>query len=568
MCVYYRIAVFFLFLLGTGSVAIADYCDAWGNPNNADPYITSVIMESIANLDTQNNGYSDYSSQYMISSPGSEHEMFLSLSSITDATVGIWVDWNQDFDFDDLNETVFIFTPTTTSIFRKTITIPENAASGFCRLRIMICWKKDPNSCGQIVGEVEDYSIYIESPSPYSGGMGTIDNPHLISTPQDLNEISSHPAHWNQHFLMTNDIDMSQLAGSSKNPIGNFDTKFTGTFDGGSHAVYNFNYNDASDSFVALFGYVDSDTAQIKDLRLINPNVSAANYVATLVGTFGTDGQPLLQNCSVKGGSITGTQSVGGLVAQAISGQIVNCYTDTTVSASGKTAGGFIAFTGSNSTIINSYSTSTVQCPNTVGGFVGTYSGQIENCYSAGFVSSGAYTGGFAGSSMGGSVLNCFWDKQASNQPTSSAATGLNTILMQTQSTYTAKDWNFTDTWHICEQTNYPKLRWQIPSADIACPYGVNIEDILTISEKWLLTKQSYDTMPAPNGDGIVDFLDFTDFAETYDPQNISALYDFCDQWLQDSLTAGDIAPVQSPDGNVNFADFVILADQWLEEIK
>lgn len=555
--------MFFLSLLSICSITVADYCEALGS-TATDPYIARVNFNGILTISAQESySYTYGPESYGYVMPGQSYTARLTIANILNAKCGIWVDWNQDFDFNDAGEKVYSANVTLAST-NALITVPQNAIPGFCRIRIRVSWLADPNSCGEQRGEVEDYMLYVEGPSFYSGGTGTIDDPHLISTPQDVNEISNHPAHWSQYFLMTNDIDMSQLAGGLKNPIGNFDTRFTGIFDGGSHAIYNFSYHAISDSFVALFGYVDSDSAQIKNLRLINPSVSAANYAAALVGIFGTTGQPLIQNCSVKGGNIAGTQYTGGLVAQAISGQIIDCYADTSVSASGDIAGGFVASTGSNSTIINSYSTSNVQCTNIAGGFVGTYSGQITKCYSAGFVSSGTSTGGFAGASIGGTVQNCFWDKQTSNRSTSPAATGLDTIAMKTQSTYTNAGWNFTDTWHICEQMNYPKLRWQIPSADIACPYGVNIEDLQAISENWLLTKLSYDA----NGDGIVDFSDFSEFAETYDPQNISALYDFCQQWLQYSQTAGDIAPEQSPDGTVNLLDFAVLAEHWLEEIK
>ena len=563
MRVYCKIVVCFLFLLGISSGALADYCVASGSIDTLDPYIIAVNFNGISNSSAQES-YSYNTESYGYLTLGQSYTARLTIANPSDAKCRIWVDWNQDMDFDDSGETVYSASLTTTLI-QPSISVPQDAVPGFCRMRIRVCWKEDPNSCETQSGEVEDYPIYvyIEDQPFYSGGMGTIDEPYLISTPQNLNEISNHPTNWGQYFLLTNDIDMSLLAGGFKNPIGDLGTGFTGIFDGNSHAISNFSYHDTGNSFVALFGNVDSGSAQIKNLCLVNPSVSAANYVAALVGTLGTNGQPLIQNCSVKGGNIAGTKYVGGLVGHAISGQIINCYADTSVSATGNTAGGFIGSTGNTSTIIDSYSTSTVQCPNTVGGFVGTYSGQITNCYSAGLVSSGVNTGGFAGSSMGGTIQNCFWDTQTSSQPTSPAATGLDTTLMQTQSTYTNAGWDFTGTWHICEQMDYPKLQWQIPSADIACPYGVSLEDIQIISENWLLTKLSNDT----NSDGIVDFIDFADFAKTYDPQNISALYDFCNQWLQYSQTAGDIAPAQSPDGVVNFADFAAIANQWLENI-
>jgi hypothetical protein len=46
--------------------------------------------------------------------------------------------------------------------------------------------------------------------------------------------------------------------------------------------------------------------------------------------------------------------------------------------------------------------------------------------------------------------------------------------------------WNFWVIWHICENTNYPKLLWQIQAADLVCPDGVNFADYSFFAERWL----------------------------------------------------------------------------------
>ena len=100
----------------------------------------------------------------------------------------------------------------------------------------------------------------------YSGGAGTLGDPYLISTPQDLLDLSNpvNSADWDKHFLMTNDIDMSGVTGFT--PIAPDDdpvaedhqgVKFTGVFDGGGHAIWNLTINLPTQDYVGLFGYVD-----------------------------------------------------------------------------------------------------------------------------------------------------------------------------------------------------------------------------------------------------------------------------------------------------------------------
>jgi hypothetical protein len=98
------------------------------------------------------------------------------------------------------------------------------------------------------------------------------------------------------------------------------------------------------------------------------------------------------------------------------------------------------------------------------------------------------------------------------------------TAEMKTRSTFTSAGWDFVgetangteDTWSICEGTNYPRLTWQIPAADWACPDGVGLEDFAYLARFWLVPDVG-DTKADLDNDNVV---------------GISDLAIFCEQWL------------------------------------
>lgn len=87
----------------------------------------------------------------------------------------VFVDWNQDADFNDVNETFYIgdifnSTGTDTNTLRGNITIPSYVRSGSTRLRVVKTYTDGepnfyPGSCSNLstFGQAEDYSIVVTS---------------------------------------------------------------------------------------------------------------------------------------------------------------------------------------------------------------------------------------------------------------------------------------------------------------------------------------------------------------------------------------------------------------------
>jgi hypothetical protein len=372
------------------------------------------------------------------------------------------------------------------------------------------------------------------------GGTGTPDDPYQIATKADLLAMAADTSYYDKCFILTADIDMEGQVFTTAIIAAGGGTTFTGTFDGNDHKITNFTINGGDG--LGLFGQI-SYGGSVKNLGLENFSVSGYQGVGGLVGwNYGN-----INNCHSTG-SVSGYQCVGGLMGYnsgTISncystgvvtggdysnylgglvgysyGNISNCYSTGAVSGSSNSyyVGGLVG--GNYGDVNNCYSTGTVSGNEKVGGLVGRNYGSISNisnCYSTGAVTGTSYLGGLTGYNDGGTISSCYFLNTSG--PNDGNGTPLTDEQMKQQSSFVG--WNFNDVWHICETTNYPKLIWQIPPADLVCPDGVNFLDYSFFAERWL------DTNCATNNN--CDGADF-DFSGTVDIDDLAVM---CKYWLQ-----------------------------------
>lgn len=162
-------------------------------------------------------------------------------------------------------------------------------------------------------------------------------------------------------------------------------------------------------------------------------NVPTDLYVGGFIGEF--DGGTIDQ-CYATGNAI-GYGDVGGFVGYAYGGSITNCYAKGNATGTVWGVGGFAGGVYRDN------------CP-------------VDNCYSTGTPTGGAYNGGFCGYNAGASITNCFWDTETSGTETSEGGTGKTTAEMKTQATFTDAGWDFTDIWGISSGQNngYPYFQF------------------------------------------------------------------------------------------------------------
>ncbi|MHC4536970.1 MAG: GLUG motif-containing protein, partial [Planctomycetota bacterium] len=359
---------------------------------------------------------------------------------------------------------------------------------------------------------------------------------------------------WDKHFKLTADLD---LTGHTITPIGYLTSSFfSGTFDGNGHTLANLRINVPENRNTGLFGrvYNSLEPSPIRDLGLINPNVTGKSNVGALVGEL--EYGSTISNCYVGWGSVNGDRSVGGLCGISY-GTISDCYSMVSVdgginvgslcgrnfgtisncpsegSVTGGTESRYLGgLCGYNNEIIsNCYSMGSVNGGSYVGGLCGyNYYANVSNCYSVSSVNGGSYVGGLCGQNSGTTISNCFWDIDTSGQTTSAGGEGKTTIEMMQQATFT--DWDFLgetvngteDIWRLCEDlVSYPRLSWESPLGDFVCPDGV-------------------------------DFFDYSFFAGHWQDVNCGASND-CDGTDLDLL------------GSVDINDLAIFVDNWLHTL-
>ncbi len=155
----------------TASVVVSNcngtYCAA-GGTNSGKGYIQKVAFKTIGKSSGWNGGYANFTNLSTTVSKGSCYTITITPGFLVGCGnkgylyTRVWIDWNQDGDFNDVDETVFA--PTNSSVNARvgSICVPAGAIAGTTRMRVAMRYSVVPTSCGTFTyGEVEDYSINV-----------------------------------------------------------------------------------------------------------------------------------------------------------------------------------------------------------------------------------------------------------------------------------------------------------------------------------------------------------------------------------------------------------------------
>ena len=216
-------------------------------------------------------------------------------------------------------------------------------------------------------------------------------------------------------YVLVDDIDASSI----DEPIGDSDDPFTGTFDGQRHEIENLELSGGND--VGLFGATGGD-ARIENVGVVGASVSGNNRVGLLVGHSGADdldGVPVVSN-SYATGTVSASGTVGGLVGRNADAEIVESWSDVSVSGSGSNAvvGGLVGSNvGDKGLVSRSYTVGFVEGRDgaDVGGLIGvTRDSTTELSYvgSELDVSRIASAGGIIADGSTGDVRDSYWNEE------------------------------------------------------------------------------------------------------------------------------------------------------------
>ena len=270
-------------------------------------------------------------------------------------------------------------------------------------------------------------------------------------------------------YVLVNDLDENTEGysgtGDDFDPIGfiegeRFTSEFTGSFDG--------------DGFV------------IEDLVIETADAGDIALIAS------TDSGATIENLSVSG-SVTNTGNgefcFSGLVGNIQGGIVKNCVSHVDVTSDGDQVG-CLAGNNNTGTIENCYSSGSVDGADTVGGLVGQTGSEISTSYAVGSVSGTNEVGGLIGSTFDDpTIIDSYWDTEATGQSTSAGGTGLTTSEMQGSEAETnMTGFDFTDIWDTvlesdddADRDGYPILlsinrESQLTAQGIVEPFALSVQ--------------------------------------------------------------------------------------------
>jgi hypothetical protein len=151
-------------------VSAPEYCSSSGNMTYSTA-ITLVNLNSINNATGKSNPYNDYTNFYTNVAQNGTYNLTVNVNTAGSYNVYtmVWIDWNQDYDFDDANEeynlgTAYNTENGATSASPLSITVPSNAILGNTRMRVSAKYDSQATACEENYdGEVEDYIIKVQT---------------------------------------------------------------------------------------------------------------------------------------------------------------------------------------------------------------------------------------------------------------------------------------------------------------------------------------------------------------------------------------------------------------------
>lgn len=155
----------------------------------------------------------------------------------------------------------------------------------------------------------------------------------------------------------------------------------------------------------------------------------------------------------------------GGLVGSN-GGVIINCYADSTVSAWRQSShlGGLVGTSWGS--VLNCYASGSVSTQDRcrgIGGLIGENRGSLVNSYAYGMISTDVGNegvGGLAGAAENATIADCYFLASLDGGgPDNGLGTSLTDARMRQQASFV--NWDFEDTWTICEGWDYPRLQWE-----------------------------------------------------------------------------------------------------------
>lgn len=138
------------------------YCAAEGTDQQYE-WIQAVVLGSINNASGNSGGYGDFTAQSTSLTPGTAYTITLTpgfAGTAFSEVWRVWIDYNNDKDWNDAGEQVAAGTGT--AVQNISFTVPASSPAATTRMRVSMQYNAAPPICGSFTfGEVEDYTVVV-----------------------------------------------------------------------------------------------------------------------------------------------------------------------------------------------------------------------------------------------------------------------------------------------------------------------------------------------------------------------------------------------------------------------
>lgn len=215
----------------------SQYCVASGsNPSTSNLFISNLSLNGLTNP-TSWSSFNDFSHLRTCLTVGQTYPLTIDVAGgFGGAKMWVWVDWNNDLDFDDAGELVLSSPTGSTLQYNTTITPPLTAFIGAVRMRVRyeaLTGTFSSAPCGtSSFGEVEDYTIVVKPGTVDTDGDGVPDDVDLDSDNDGILNVNEFNAVGTVNLALTGAASQSSTAsgGAASRAI-----------DGNTDGVYNNN---------------------------------------------------------------------------------------------------------------------------------------------------------------------------------------------------------------------------------------------------------------------------------------------------------------------------------------
>lgn len=384
-----------LIVRGLSVIPNQTYCQARSNDFNSWEYIKAVQFGAINNTSGRSpGGYSDYRGLVTQMAKGSIQTITVTIQGYSGDDGKVWVDWNQDGDFSDPDETFNLGTGPG-PIYSTTITVPWSALAGYTTMRVRLNYGI-AYACGTAsYGETEDYTIKVTGTSGLWAGTVSTDwnNPFNWDDGIVPNASVNVTIPWNTPFLpiigngttanaasvyLYSGTSLTQNSTSWFNVYGDFDAGFGQfTMNGASSYLYlggssnSYWWDDYQDDTYTNVIIYKSGSAVVNMQTNMTCNVllevftgvlSLNNAVLTVNGTSSTafrvrNGGKLILDSSSDGVTVAGSVVFDNGSQAILSNGTISCAKDFIVNANASYdiifTGGTLVMNGSSNQYIN-----------------------------------------------------------------------------------------------------------------------------------------------------------------------------------------------------------------------